>query len=121
MPEVGNFDLSFHRGDFNASFEKTKDYLKNYKNVLFYKGLFPDTALSVKDKKFSFVHMDVDIYESTLHGLDFFYPRMNQGGVILIHDYISSPGVKKAVDDFFKNKIEPTIELSGSQCLIVRV
>jgi len=45
---------------------------------------------------------------------------MNKGGVIISHDYFGSPVVKKAFDDFFKDKPEPIIEMSGTQCLIVK-
>ncbi len=49
---------------------------------------------------------------------------MQKGGVIMSHDYVASDGsitgVKKAFDEFFKNKPEPIIELSGSQCIIVK-
>lgn len=112
----------FQKGNYSASFESVKSYLNNYPNIHFYKGLFPATAEPIKGKKFSFVHLDVDIYESTLNSLKFFYPRMSGGGVIISHDYLGSEGVKKAFDDFFKDKPEIIIELfATSQCLIVKV
>ncbi|MBP8965427.1 MAG: class I SAM-dependent methyltransferase [Flexilinea sp.] len=121
IPKVDEIDQShFFKGQFTASLEDVKSYLEKYKNVYFYKGVFPATAEPVKDKKFSFINLDVDTYESTLNCLIFFYSRMNQGGIIISHDYISAPGVKKAFDEFFKDKPEPIIELSGSQCLIVK-
>jgi hypothetical protein len=49
---------------------------------------------------------------------------MHKGGVIMSHDYmdyINVPGVRKAVDEFFEGKQETIIELSGSQCLIVKL
>jgi len=95
--------------------------LGDYSNVYFYKGLFPVTAKHVKDKKFSFANFDVDTYESTLDCLKFFYKKMNKGGIIMSHDYITIPGVTKAFDEFFKDKPEPIIEMYGSQCLIVKV
>lgn len=51
---------------------------------------------------FCFVNIDTDLYDSILSGLEFFYPKMCKGGVILIHDYFSLGyiGVKKAVDTF---------------------
>jgi len=110
-----------NKGDYAASLPKIKKYLKKYKKVHFYKGLFPSTSAPVKDTKFSFVNLDTDLYESTLSGLEFFYPRMTRGGVIISHDYTSVPGVKKAVDNFFRKKTEPVIELSGTQCLIVKI
>lgn len=121
LPDVGDIDVLFHKGQFEASLEDIKNHLKKYSNVHFYKGFFPATADPVKNKKFSFVHFDVDIYSSTFDCLNFFYPRMSKGGVIVSHDYIYAAGVRKAFDEFFKDKPEPIIELSGSQCLIVKV
>lgn len=112
----------FQKGSYSASFESVKKYLINYPNVHFYKGLFPATAEPAKGKKFSFVHLDVDIYESTLNCLKFFYPRMSRGGGIISHDYSNSKGVKKAFDEFFEDKPEIIIEpFATSQCLIVKV
>lgn len=104
-----------------ASFEDVKDYLKSYSNIHFYKGLFPVTAEPIKDKKFSFVHLDVDLYKSTSDCLSYFYPRMNQGGIIVCHDYTLFQAVKKAVDEFFQDKPETVIELPENQCLIVKL
>ncbi len=71
--------------------------------------------------EFSFVHLDVDTYRSTLKCLEYFYTRINAGGAIISHDYNSAPGVKKAIDEFFEIKIEPIIEMSGSQCLMIKL
>lgn len=124
IPELSKMDTGYyHKGEFPASLKDVKTYLKKYHNVHFYKGLFPSTAKPISNKKFSFVNIDVDIYESTFNCLEFFYPRMNGGGIIVSHDYINAnaAGVRKAIDNFFKDKPEPVIEISGSQCLIVKL
>jgi hypothetical protein len=122
IPKVDEIDAPlFSKGEFAALLGDVKYYLKTYEGVYFYKGLFPATAEPVKDKKFSFAHFDVDTYESTLDCIKFFYPRMSKGGIIISHDYISAPGVRKAFDEFFKDKPEPIIEMSGTQCLIVKI
>jgi len=122
LPDLCEMDdpKQFHRGQYLSSFENVKTYLERYPNVYFYKGFFPSTAESIKNKRFSFVNLDVDLYKTTLSCLEFFYPKMNTGGIIISHDYIVVPGVTKAFDDFFEEKPEPIIELSGSQCLIVK-
>lgn len=46
------------------------------------------------------------------------------GGSLVYRELIdsgSSIGVRKKFDDFFKDKSEPIIELSDSQCLIVKL
>lgn len=113
----------FNISDFNCSLEKVKNNLKDYKNVFYYKGLIKDTCYKIKENKFSFVHLDVDLYNSTLDCLEFFYKRMNSGGVILSHDYILGVkhGVVKAFNDFFKDKKEQVIEISDTQCMVVKL
>jgi O-methyltransferase len=122
LPKVSDIDKpQFCDGQFAASFEEVKNSLKAYKNVYLHVGLFPDTAVPVEKENFSFVHLDVDTYESTTKCLEFFYPRMSKGGVILSHDYITATGVRKAFDEFFQDKLEPVIEIPGSQCLITKI
>ena len=64
------------------------------------KGLFPESVLEEhKSKKYAFVSIDVDFEESIYSGLEFFYPRLSNGGYIFLHDYNSAflHGVKNAV------------------------
>ena len=83
-----------------AKYKYVKQRLSKYENVHIYRGLFPKTAGPIKNKKFSFVHIDVDIYQSTKDRLEFFYKRMQKGGIILSHDY-NTKGVKKTFNEFF--------------------
>jgi hypothetical protein len=80
LPEVGEHDPGFEKGWLRAPFESTQAYLSRYPGVRIYKGLFPKTAAPIKNVRFSFVHLDADLYQSTLESLKFFYPRMNRGG-----------------------------------------
>jgi hypothetical protein len=123
LPELFEMDdkVMFQKGAMEVNIDEVKNYLKDYSDVYFYKGLFPNTADPITDKKFSIVNIEVDIYESTVSCLNFFYERMNTGGIILSHDYIDVASVKKAINDFFKDKPESVIELSGSQCMIIKL
>lgn len=91
-------------------------------NIWFHKGYFPDSIPDdLKNHKFAFVHLDADLYEPTFEGLKFFYPRMNKGGFIVIHDYNAWPGARKAVDDFFSTRSEipiPMPDKSGSALVV---
>jgi hypothetical protein len=120
LPELSNVDSSkFTSGDFRSDLEDVQKYLDG-RNVRFYQGLFPATAEPVKDTVFSFVHLDADLYESTLAGLKFFYPRMCPGAILISHDYLTSDGVNAAFKEFFCDKPEPVIELTGYQCMVVK-
>ncbi len=86
-----------------------------------YKGWIPDRFNEVKDEKFSLVHIDVDLYEPTFAALEFFYPRMVNGGIIVCDDYGSEacPGALKAMDDFFTKQHKTVIHLTTGQGLVV--
>jgi hypothetical protein len=67
------------------------------------KGYFPETAKGLEER-FCFVNLDFDLYQPILAGLEYFYPRMEKGGIILAHDYFSEKykGVKRAISEFDK-------------------
>ena len=107
----------FAEGQYAVDVDEVKEFLKNYKNIAFHKGYFPKTADNLTKKVFAFLHFDGDLYQTAKDSLEFFYPRMSKGGFFLMHDYNSSEGVRKAVDGFFKDKLE-AIDVVGSQCLV---
>jgi len=67
-------------------------------NCIVRKGYFPDTAEGIEDT-FCLVSLDTDLYNPILAGLEYFYPRMEKGGYIFVHDFGSYhyEGVKAAV------------------------
>jgi hypothetical protein len=111
----------FTLGQLAVPLPKVRALLESYSNVHFHAGLFPDTAAPVEHLRFSLVHLDVDLYASTIAGLRFFYPRMLRGGVIISHDYSVLPGVARAINEFFSDKPECLIELPTTQAMAVRV
>ena len=122
LPKSTDPDRQVHRErQYPSSLEAVQTYLKDYDHVVFHKGLFPESAADVEDTSFSFAHFDVDLYESTLACLEYFYPKMIPGGVILSHDYSLLAGVGKAVDEFFEDKPEAPIDLPTTQCMIIKV
>lgn len=125
MPKSANEDKSHHKeGDYqDTSVEAVKDFLSDYSFVEFHPGLIPDTFEAVTNKKFAFVHIDVDIYQSIKDCCEFFYERMIKGGIMIFDDYGLQGyelAAKKAVDDFFIGKSEIPITLRNGQCLVLK-
>jgi O-methyltransferase len=77
-------------------------------NVSLIPGYFRDSLPRCSQRRFSFVHLDIGIYQAYKECLEFFYPRMNPGGIILVNDYNDPPwpGCNKAVDEFLSGKPE---------------
>jgi hypothetical protein len=72
------------------------------------KGYFENTLGEAADRRFSFVHLDCDIYQSYKTCLEFFYPRLEPGAIVLLDEYNDPPwpGCNKAVDEFLADKAE---------------
>jgi O-methyltransferase len=116
---------SHHPGLFgDTSLEQVEKLLSDFENVHLHKGLFQDTCGVILDKRFSLVHMDVDIYSATRDGLDIFDGLVIPGGIILVDDYgfKTCPGCRKAVDDFLAaRKNYFSLELNTGQAVLVKV
>lgn len=122
LPQPESSDsVVLHSNQYTARFETVQAYVSGYPHVTLYQGVFPTTAGPIAQTPFAFVHLDVDLYRGTLECLEFFYPRMVRGGLLLSHDYSTLSGVKKAFEEFFADKPEVVVELSTSQCLVVKL
>lgn len=87
----------------------SKGYAESYAatfdpyRIIIYEGWFKDTFKEVKDRDFCFVHVDADVYQSTKESIEFFWPRLVDGGWMVFDDYYYNRcmGVNKAVDEHF--------------------
>lgn len=102
------------KGDLSCNLETAAKNLSSFSKIRIYKGWIPERFSDVEHHRFCFVHIDVDLYQPTLDSIDFFYPRMNEGGLILCDDYgfTSCPGATKAIDQFLKDRDEKMVSLS---------
>ena len=87
-----------------------------------YRGWIPSRFAEVRQQRFSFVHIDVDLYQPTYDSVAFFYPRMVTGGLIVCDDYgfTTCPGANRALSDFLADKPESVIHLTTGQGLLVK-
>jgi len=92
-------------------------YIGGNNNIIIRKGFFPETTAGITGERFSLVILDFDKYNPTLAGLNFFYPLMNIGGFIFVHDY-SSPesnwACSRALNEFLTGKPEKPILIPDS-------
>ena len=92
-----------------------KKNLSEFSDVKFYKGWIPHRFEDVDFQEFSFVHVDVDLYQPTLDSLKFFYDRLNVGGIFVCDDYgfLTCPGATVAIEEFLLSKPEKMVFLPG--------
>lgn len=80
--------------------------LSNY--VTLVPGFFSDTLHTLPKGPYFFVFIDCDLYEGHLECLEFFYSKVEKGGIIFFDDYYSIhyPMAREAVDTFMKGRSE---------------
>lgn len=68
--------------------------------VRFVKGMVEDTLPAQAPERVAVLRLDTDWYESTRHELEQLYPRLAEGGMLIVDDYADWLGAKKAVDEY---------------------
>ena len=125
MPSQGEYDkneFDTYLGDFsNTSVDYALNTIGDVSNCIVKKGCFPDTAKDIEEA-FCFVSLDVDLYQPTLDGLEYFYPRLSKNGFIMVHDYNSTNyrGCRQAILEFcgrYNICIVPIVDNLGTAIL----
>ena len=100
----------------DTSLDEVKQYIAGNDKLRFQPGFFPDTAKGLENETFALVHVDADLYAPTIEALKFFYPRLNKGGVLIVHDYNHNwEGIPKAISEFINTIPESLIEMPDWQ------
>lgn len=87
--------------------------------IHFIKGKVEETIPNVIPEKIAILRLDTDWYESTLHELEYLFPKLVIGGIIIIDDYGHWQGCKKAVDEYLeRNKIQMFLNRIDYTCRI---
>ena len=145
MVDIWN-DTNFGYIDNNnhINYEKNLPILKTLENLrgfedrgIMIRTTSKEASLLFQNNSLDFVHIDANhSYESTKEDIELWYPKIKNGGIFSIHDYILYPsyaesqyekngkdklymnslfGVNKAVDEFcFKNKISKNLTTNES-------
>jgi len=127
--QIGGTKAQAH--DFSdTSKEDVLARMPHREQVVVKKGYFPAVLGTPQpqppeaEERFALVSIDADLYAPTLAGLAYFYPRLNPGGVIILHDYNNRrfEGVRKAVDQFEADQgmvpLVPLCDLHGTAIII---
>ena len=97
--EEANASESFQAAHANTTIEKVLAIMPHRSMVTVKPGFFPE-SLNGLEETFCLVSLDVDFAQTTLEGLRYFWPRLQKGGYLLLHDWGSPslPGVAQALN-----------------------
>src|SRR5438034_1244787 len=87
-----------------VSLEQVKANFDRYglldNQVRFLKGWFRDTLPAAPIERLAVLRLDGDMYQSTMDALVNLYPKVSQGGYVIVDDYGAIPACRQAVNDY---------------------
>jgi predicted O-methyltransferase YrrM len=113
-------ELRARFGTWHVGRDAVEKTLNEYSHIHLHPGVFPWTTEGLTDTRFSFAHIDLDLYPSTRDALEFFYPRLMTGGII-VGDDAGDPGVAHAFEEYFAGKSDAVMSLAWGQIVVVKV
>ena len=128
FPKGSIHDGAFNQKKKNSYKNYTIDFVKDKLNkynintdyIKLIKGRVPESLEGNHVDKVSLVNLDFDIHEPISESLNFFYPRLENEGIILLDEYdfhdesIKWPGAKKSIDKFcMENDIKLKTHFTG--------
>jgi hypothetical protein len=61
----------------------------------------PNYLIENPELKIAFLNIDLDCYEATLTSLEYFYPRLIQGGILVLDNYFKNQEERRAFETYF--------------------
>lgn len=121
-PEAEHDGKHWFEGQLKCELESVKHALRKFQNVEYHAGWIPDTFHKVEDRSFSMVHIDVDLYQPTRDSIEFFFPRLSPGGILVCDDYgcRTCPGATEAIDNYLEEHSEAMIALPDGGGMLIK-
>ena len=113
-------DDFFPAGKTDTSPELVRGFFKEYPKVNICAGWIPAVFATLPERDWAFVHLDLSLYEPTLASLEYFYPRLTKGGVILCDGSIFCPGVAQAWEEFCGRNDLPYVLLGHRETVLIK-
>jgi O-methyltransferase len=73
------------------------------------RGPVEETLPARAPDELALLRLDTDWYDSTRHELEHLYPRLSDGGVLIVDDYGHWEGARRAVDEYFSSRAAPVL------------
>ena len=92
--------------------------------VTILEGVFPEqTAHIIKESKFRFCHIDVDVYQSAKDIIDWIWDKMSLGGIIVYDDYgfHACTGITKYVEEQNNNPDRIILHNLNGHAVVIKI
>lgn len=97
-------DVHWSHSELVISADTVKQNFQRYglldDQVKFLAGWFHDTLAEAPVRRLALLHLDCDMYQSTIVALRALYPKVSPGGFVIVDDFGALPPCRQAVMDF---------------------
>lgn len=88
--------------------------------IHFIRGAVEKTIPKTVPDQIALLRLDTDWYESTLHELEFLFPRLQKHGILIVDDYGHWKGARRAVDEYLsKNNVVHYLSRIDYSCRLI--
>ena len=104
----------------DISAELVRGFFADFPRTRICAGWIPEVFATLPERDWAFVHLDVTLYEPTRAALEYFYDRLNVGGVIVCDGSIFCPGAQKAWDEFCAVRNIAFVTLGNRESILIK-
>ncbi len=108
----------------NTSADYVREFLGNWRsNLVVVEGNIFETLAQTETGPIAFCHLDLNASWATQLALDYLYPRLVDGGILVLDDYgwRGYEDQRAVLDAFFAEKREEIIALPTGQALVIKL
>jgi hypothetical protein len=110
----------FPPGKTDVTPEMVRGFFSDYPEAKIVPGWIPQVFSLLPEREWAFVHLDLTLFEPTLASLEYFYPRLARGGVILCDGSVFCPGAEKAWTKFCTERDVPYAMLGHRESVLIK-
>jgi O-methyltransferase len=127
LPEKSQQDNNAAGVDFEAGklYVSKKEFMQQFRSAgllppIAHKNWFNELTPDEVPGPIAFAFLDGDFYDSIISSLRLVWPKMAEGGTIVIDDYKRDtlPGVERAIKDFFQGKHIKSLRGEANKAII---
>ncbi|HQR08311.1 MAG TPA: TylF/MycF/NovP-related O-methyltransferase [Gemmatales bacterium] len=113
-----------HRNDYlDDVWPQVQGHFSKFPAVKLIRGAIPQTLTHVTSQQVAYLSIDMNCAEPEVAALEYFWPRMVTGGIVLLDDYAFAEAYrrqKEAIDRWAKPLSLPILSLPTGQGLLIK-
>jgi len=120
---VSERDKAAHFNEYQDVYQEVVEAFASFNNVIVVRGVVPDSLSTMKIERVAYLSIDMNCAEPERDAMEYFWPKMTPGGLIVIDDYGFSGHEyqKELADQFAAKRGVQVLSLPTGQGLIQKV